>query len=133
MLIFTQGWAWGVAWKENNSGWDKYRSDDLNYISNANSRNNKRNYNKVNDFIGQHARSGALKIKLFWALIKKVTLNITRIKWTAVKSEYQGNSKNEIIILKTKLNSHSFVLNIKCTMYNENKLNILQCHMNFDV
>lgn len=32
---------------------DKYRSDDLNYISNANSRNNKTNYNKVNDFIGQ--------------------------------------------------------------------------------
>lgn len=32
---------------------DKYRSDDLNYISNANSRSNKRNYNKVNDFIGQ--------------------------------------------------------------------------------
>lgn len=40
---------------------DKYRSDDLNYILNANSRNNKRNYNKVNDIIGQ-PRSECLKL-----------------------------------------------------------------------
>lgn len=40
---------------------DKNRSDDLNYILNANSRNNKRNYNKVNDFIG-HSRSERLKL-----------------------------------------------------------------------
>lgn len=60
-VIFTQGWAWGVAEKKKKLRMDKYRSADLNYISNANSRNNKRNYNKLNDFIGQ-ASSECLKL-----------------------------------------------------------------------
>lgn len=60
-VIFTQGWAMGSSSKENNMRMDKYRSDDLNYILNANSRNNNRNYNKVNDFMGQ-PRSECFKL-----------------------------------------------------------------------